>query len=307
MKKEKNNSATKKELIPIPDYEFLQERETCKNCKYYYDCKLRSGNITSAKIHCMKTAKKFHTICFSIFAIIEILGVIFINVKTEELYSKIAYSLAYLIFLFLTEKVIWHIAKTTSEVNERKRRNSYNLKVEEILRVNEKIRKENRGKTEEYDEFIKCVDEVKRKINDKYRTILRMDFSDEFSEDKDSKIDRNSVVAQSLKKLCEKIEKLSGKITAKNFNTNSVQAFYKMHLESFAEKTQSYINLYTNSKLTVRQMNEFNELINFLIQKVEDQISIFEKIEEENFISDINSFKEAINTTKNEENKGSEE
>ena len=99
MKKEKNNSATQKELIPIPDYECLYEREVCKNCQYRYDCKLKSGYV-AAKIYCMKTAKKFHTICFSIFTIIEILGVIFINVKTEELYSKIAYSLAYLIFLY---------------------------------------------------------------------------------------------------------------------------------------------------------------------------------------------------------------
>jgi len=101
-----------------------------------------------------------------------------------------------------------------------------------------------------------------------------------------------------LEKLCEKIEKLSRKITAQNFDTNSTQAFYKVHLESFDQKTQTYIDLYNRSKLTVRQMDEFNELINFLIQKVDEQISIFEKIEEENFISDINSFKETINTTK---------
>ena len=221
MKKEKNNSATKKELIPIPEYEFLGERETCRNCKYRYDCKLRNGYITQAKIYCMKTAKKFHTICFSIFAIIEILGVIFINIKTEELYSKIAYSLAYLIFLFLTEKFVLAICETISENNERKRRELFDQKVKEIHIVNEKIRKENIGETEEYDEFIKCVNEVKSKINDKYHTISRMSFSDSYSDEssegESAKNDRNSAVAQSLKKLCKKIEKLSGKITANNF------------------------------------------------------------------------------------------
>lgn len=287
IKKEKENVSEMTKLIDIPEYKTVQQRTICNKCKHKYSCSMNcTKSTTGAKIYCRKFAKKYYTMQTIIFVIIQALGIWEICSKSFDLYFKIGISLIYTAILFFFDALASRLAKIFSEKIEIERKKKYDKKVSEIKLINEQIECKKTGKTKEYNEFAEKIMLIEKKLNSDAKVIRGMRFDNvEFE---------NHKVANSFDELVKRLESLNKKINPQNYSDNSVQVFYNIHLETFLEKTQNYITLYKEKKLTPNQLVKFEELLQLVIGKIDSYIEFFLKIEEEKFIAELDEFKENI-------------
>ena len=177
MKKQKNVNT---EIIPIPNYELLNERPRCGSCKFRYSCNMKSTRSeTGAKIYCQMFAKNFYTIEGIIFLALEIFGMHEIFSTDKDALTACGIALAYTVILLIFETFVSKLAKIISEDKEIKRKKKFEEEVEKIKKANEQIKRNQTGETDEYLEFVEKAKNVTGEVKKFNWELLQMKTSQE--------------------------------------------------------------------------------------------------------------------------------
>lgn len=292
--KNKNDSSKEMEIIEIPEYELLTKRARCSKCKNRYNCYMNTTRSeTGAKIYCNIFAKRFYTIEFIIFLIVEIIGILKIFSLDKGWLISSAIAVVYTIAVLVLETFISKVASLISENKEIKRKANYEKEVEKIKENNEQIKRNQTGETEEYLEFLKKMNSITDEICFCWANLKQKQMKEEAK----FYLENNEVV-EKFKDFTLKLEKMNKKINAKNYhpNANLLQTFYGSYTEALLEKMQIYIDLYIEEKLTQAQIVEYQKLLDNFISKINSCVEKLDETESEKILLDIKQLNKLISS-----------
>lgn len=294
MKKQKKVNT---EIIPIPNYELLNERQRCVACKFKYSCQMNSTRSeTGAKIYCQKFAKNFYTIESIIFLAIEIFGMHKIFSTDKDVLTASGIAFAYTVILLILETFISKIAKTISENKEIKRKKKFEEEVEKIKKANEQIKRNQTGETDEYLEFVEKAKNVTGEVKKFNWELMQIKTSQE-----DKYNLENSKIIDKFLNLSSELEKTTARINPRNYHSNYklFQIFYDSYINALIEKMKLYIELYENNKLKTAQIEEYNNLLDNFINKINTCNGNIDKVEDREILNDIRQLNNLISSDDN--------
>ena len=112
----KNQKKVNTEIMPIPNYDWINQRPRCNKCKDKSNCYLiTTRSETGSKLNCKIFAKRFFTMEFIIFLVVEILGVLRIFSVDKEYLILTGIAVAYTIAVVCLETLFSKIAEPIFE------------------------------------------------------------------------------------------------------------------------------------------------------------------------------------------------
>lgn len=260
----KNKKKVSTEIMPIPDYEWLNQRPRCNKCKNKGNCYLgTSRSETGSKLNCEIFGKRFYTIEFIIFLFLEVFGILKIFSLDKEHLILTGIAAAYTIAIVCFEAIISKIAELISENKEIKRKANYEDKVKKIKETNEQIRRMQNGETEEYLEFIEKSKDITDEFVKFSAKLSRLPTASKNEEE-------NSEIINKFQNFANEFKTMSKRINTKNYYSNSklLQTLYGSYAKALLEKMNIYMELYKDDKLTKMQIEEYSKLLTNFILKV---------------------------------------
>lgn len=291
MKNKKNVST---EIIEIPEYELINKRLRCSKCANRHYCKMESVSSrsqTGAQIYCQIFAKHFYTVEFIAFLIIEIWGILKIFSLDKGWIISSAMAVAYTATILIFENFISKTAKFISENKEIKRKAKYDNEVSKIKESNDHIKRMQKGETEEYLEFINKANNITNEVIDYYCIFRQMQMSKE-----DKYFVENLKIVDKFQNLSIELENTTKRLNSKNYHPNYklLQTFYGSYIKALIEKMKIYSELYKNNKLTLAHIEEYDNLLDNFINKINVCNEKIDEAEGQEILDDIRQLNNLI-------------
>ena len=280
MKKDIDANVTTEQEIPT--FKDLRSELGCENCtqrcKYDFSNNWKNASPNS-KWECEKEKRKVKIIETVVFAVVEIIAILFIYFLLKNIFITIFLGVA------LVGVMIWFDFEKLDKLQtehyqnlEEERKRNFEKEVEKTKANNEAIRRKANGETEEYLAFKEKAKNLTQKICEQ-KKILDLNNSIVFEGEK-----TENTIIRPFSSLYNNLKSLTDKISPDTFEYAYIQKFYLEHLPSLIESIETYYGK-NEDDLSVREKASFERLIEAFDRKIENVATALAEQTENEFVS----------------------
>lgn len=261
----------------IPEFKKLCSKLKCEQCTYYCvnGLKVRNGEEPSylpSKYYCEKFLKRISILITIIEIALFILSASFAWVHFGGFWITVLKLVitfgGLLIFDFFSDRLIELICNSS----EKKRKNKYDIKVQNLKKENEAIQKANAGITQEMQEFLDNSKSLFNGLNHIADSI------------KDYVYIYDEKVSIKFEAVLKELKFLNEKLYKDTFESSYISTLYEIHLPKLLEYSTEFLNYLNSNTLTEKQIVEFIKLLEVFRVKISSHTKYIQNKVEDNFI-----------------------